>query len=350
VDARALAADFAGLGYDPVPVLPGTKRPMVQGYAVVPAPVQWGQVQGSASVALRGGGVACAAFIDCDEKNRVGTFASITRYLAGLGYMPDGDYPTVKTRSDGRHVYVSFAGGLPGHMRLLTRDIGAGEFRYGPAAIVIAPGGDEPYTLLEGDLRQLPKLEVADVLPILQNQDTGHADPAEAILATAPSREPGRISRATWRLLRGDPVSLARYPKSNDPSVDRSRAEAAIVAGLVNAGLSFAAILGIFQSNPAAGKFAELQRENQQRAIGYLRRTWESEVGFTSTHASEGRKRAFVAMLWADSRPWPGRTGTTDQAVFKTHAEIGFQVGRETYQLSARELAERAGIGLVHLG
>ena len=124
----------------------------------------------------------------------------------------------------------------------------------------------------------------------------------------------------------------------------------AIVDGLVNVGLSFGAILGIFQSNPAACKFAELQRENPLRAISYLRHTWENAVKWTTAHASEGRKRAFQAVLWVDSRPWPGRTGTTDQAVFKTHAEIGFQVGRETYQLSARELAERAGIGLVHLG
>lgn len=337
VDARLLAADLAGLGYDPVPVLPGTKRPMVQGYAVMPAPVQWGQVQGAASVALRGGGVAKAGFLDCDEDERPGTVDNAKRYLGGLGYYPDGSYPIVQTSSQvGRHFYVSFVGGLPGHSRLLHPDFGKGEFRYGPAAIVVAPGGDEPYTLLEGDLRQLPKLEVADVLPILMNQDAGEADPAAAILATAPSGEPGRIGRATWRLMRGE--GCDRYQS-------RSEAEMAIVDGLVNVGLSFGAILGLFQRWPCAGKFTEKQGENPQEAIRYLRLTWENAVKWTRTHASEGRKHAFWAIQWAQSRPWPGSTGRTEHACFLVHALTAFECGKLEYNLSERELAERAGVG-----
>ena len=142
------------------------------------------------------------------------------------------------------------------------------------------------YQLVGGDLRQLPRLEVADVLPLLGNQDTGKADDvAAAILATAPTGAPGRIGRGTWALLRGD--GCDRYPS-------RSEAEAAIMAGCVNAGLSFGAILGLFQTWPAAGKFAELHAQNP--AAGY--RVSAAHVGEcrqVDCGASLGRAQAGVS-------------------------------------------------------
>ena len=167
------------------------------------------------------------------------------------------------TPSGGRHIYVSFRGGLPGHWRRLAPDFGKGEFRFGPAAYVAAPPSITDrgsYELVAGDLRQLPELEVADVLPILGNQDTGKADDvAAAILATAAAGEPGRIGRGTWALLRGD--GCDRYPS-------RSEAEAAIVAGCVNAGLSFAAILGLFQTRRPRASLQSCTARGHRRLSG----------------------------------------------------------------------------------
>jgi len=193
------------------------------------------------------------------------------------------------------------------------------------------------YELVGGDLRQLPRLEAADVLPVLGNQDTGATDDvAAAILATMPSGDPGKIGRGTWALLRGE--GCDRYPS-------RSEAEAAIMAGLVNAGLSFGAILGLFRDWPAAGKFRELHSANPSRAIGYVRRTWENAQTWTAAHPSPGRRKAFYAVLGIQARPWPGRTGRTDHVCAVAHAMTAYECGKPEYHLSERDLAERAGIG-----
>jgi predicted transcriptional regulator len=335
MDVREQAAEYAGLGYAPIPLTARGKTPAVKGWPSMPVPLQWANVRDGGNLGLRAGdGIA---FVDCDNP---ATFASATLFFGGLGYyVTDDGAPVVATPSGGRHVYVSFRGGLPGDWRRLAKDFGAGEFRYGPASFVAAPPSEvdgKSYELVGGDLRQLPKLEVADVLPILGNQDTGEPDPAAAILATIQTGEPGRISKGTWALLRGE--GCDRYPS-------RSEAEAAIVTGCVNAGLSFGAILGLFLRHPAAGKFAELHAKRPSAAIGYLRRTWENAQTWTAAHASEGRKLAFQAVQWAQARPWPGRTGRTDHLCYLAHALTAYEVGKLEYHLSERELAETAGLG-----
>jgi hypothetical protein len=335
---RQTAADYAGLGYSPIPLFADTNKP-IGAWSTLPIPSLWLGVDAGAHIGLRAGdGIA---FLDLDAKKDPGSVDAGKRYLAGLGYMPDGDYPLVRTPSGGAHVYMSFKGDLPGHVRTLRHDFAAGEFRFGPAAMVVAPPSTRDgvaYELVAGDLRQLPKLEAADVLPLLQNQDTGATDDlAEAILATTPRGELGTISNKTWGLLRGN--GCEKYPS-------RSEAECAIVAGLVNAGLSFGGILGLFQTWPAAGKFRELHTARPANAIRYLRRTWESAVKFVGAHVSEGRKAAFLALQWAQETSWPGITGRSDHAAFVTHAMTAYSCGKLTYGLSVRELAEGMGSSL----
>lgn len=333
---RLVAAEYVGLGFDPIRLRAGTNIPACTGYATLPVLLQWTDARGDDNIGLRAGnGIA---FLDFDDKNMPGTSEAGLRWLGGLGYYPN-DFPLVQTPSGGSHVYVMFRGNLPGHWRNLARGFGRGEFRYGPAALVAAPPSvreGRQYRLIGGDYRQLPRLEVVDVLPILQNKDTGEVDPAAAILATAPSGEPGRIGRGTWRLLRGE--GLNRYPS-------RSEHEAAIVAGLCNTGLSFQEILGLFLNWPCGGKFSELHAKDPKEAVGWLRRTWEKERTWTTAHVSEGRKLAFQAVQWAQFRPWLGRAKGTDRAAYLTHALTAYHSGKVEYNLSERELAERAGIG-----
>jgi hypothetical protein len=62
------------------------------------------------------------------------------------------------------------------------------------------------------------------------------------------------------------------------------------------------------------------------------------------------RYRACVSKLarslqsWALTRPWPGRTGATDKAVYLAHLKIVLRCGQDPHGASVRELAELAGI------
>ena len=74
------------------------------------------------------------AFIDCDDKNVVGTFSNVVNWLVGLGYDRD-TLPIVQTASGvGRHVYVNFTNSLLGSRRNFINSFGAGDFRYGSAS------------------------------------------------------------------------------------------------------------------------------------------------------------------------------------------------------------------------
>jgi hypothetical protein len=167
---------YTELGFDAIPLIPGEKNPLPAGWQRRAIHRLRQDVPTGVNIGLRGGGPVQAAFIDCDDKTRPGTFGTAQSWLAGLVYMP-GDYLVVMSASGvGRHIYATFAGGLPGSVRTLAKDFGAGEFRYGPGGFVAAPpsvvsrGGQ--YQLIAGDFRQMPRLNLKDVLPILGNQDT----------------------------------------------------------------------------------------------------------------------------------------------------------------------------------
>ncbi len=132
------------------------------------------------------------------------------------------------------------------------------------------------YQLVAGDLRQLPRLEVADVLPLLGNQDTGKADDvAAAILATAPTGTPGRIGRGTWALLRGD--GCDRYPS-------RSEAEAALVTGCVNAG-------AIVRVHPGTVSVLPGRRQVRRACTARTQRGLSGICGARGRMPSSGRRR-----------------------------------------------------------
>jgi len=327
VELRAAREEFEGLGFDTLPLAPGTKnRPIVRAWQRQEPYRMWQIAPENANIALRSGGCAQAAFIDCDDKDNPATFTNIESYLAGLGYLL-GDYPVIQTASGiGRHIYIAFEGGLPGNARNLSLEFGAGEFRYGPGAYVVAPPsivGIARYALLEGDYRQLPRLSLAVILPILGNQDT------------VQERGPVGIPRRAKALLQG--INLEKYRT-------RSEAEQAILVSLINAGFSFEEILQLFIFHPCAGKFSELRGKSEKKAMRWLRFSFEKAKEWAETHESERRQIAKSVRDWAEKRAWPGRTGSTDRAVFLAHTQIAYRAGRLTYAASARDLAELAGV------
>lgn len=315
---------YTDLGFDVVPLKPNGKDAILAGWPRRDPAAMWAKAPIGANVGIRGDGPALAAFIDCDETKRPGTLARVQNHLWGLGYEP-GNYPVVQTAStDGRHIYLSFVGELPGDARLLAADVGAGEFRYGRGALVAAPPSivaGQPYRLLAGDFRTLPTLAVPDVLPLLANKSFD-APPAPRVPARA------------WELLNGKGTD--RYPT-------RSEAEQAIVALLVNAGHDFASVAALFSKYPAAGKFAELNTRGKS-GLRWLRLCYGKAQTWATASESQGRQLARAALAWANLRAWPGRTGSVDRAVFLAHAALAFRAGKLAYGASARELAEQAGV------
>lgn len=329
MDVRERVAELEGLGYDPIPLHAGTKRPLMADWPRLAPAVQWAAAPFDANVGLRGGGELHAAFLDCDDRTQPGTADTVRRILAGMGYLPDGDYPFTRTASGlGGHIYVRLTATLPGNYRELRHEVGAGELRYGPGSMVVAPGsvvGGQEYALLAGDLRQLPALDPNDIREFIT-------------LDTAPTSTPvPTIPRLAYALLTANADTLARY-------ATRSEAEQACLASLIGAGHDFASIVVLFMTHPCAGKFAELRRKSEESALRWLRRSYSTATAWSEKHESAGRTLARQAQQWALSAPWPGRTGSTDRAVFLAHTEIARAAGALTYAASVRRLAELAGV------
>jgi hypothetical protein len=326
---REAVEEYTLLGYDTLPLRPGTKEPHSRSWQSREPYRMWRSAPPDSNVGIRCGGDTQIAIVDCDEKKRPGTFAAAQQWLAGLGCLP-GDYPVVQTASVvGRQIWLRFTGGLPGNLRLLSPEVGAGEFRYGPGAYVVAPPsqvGSVVYTLQDGDYRQLPRLVLADIWPILGNQDTTPALEQFAL----------RIPRRALSLMQG---------KNVDKYSSRSEAEQSILVSLANAGHGFDSVLRLFLTYPCAGKFAELYTNSKNNAIRWLRKSFEAAVEWAQSHESPERQFAKSAISWAQSRAWPGRTGSVDRLVYIAHATKALQAGRRSYAASCRDLAELAGIG-----
>lgn len=311
------------LGFDTLPLLPQNKNPFARSWQNRPINRLWQNMPEEVNIGIRGGGLAEVAIIDCDEPR---TFETVTAWLAGLGYRGDS-YPVVQTASGaGRHVYVTFTGGLSGDWRVLSQDIGAGEFRFGAGSYVAASpsrvkdGGK--YTLLSGDFSILPSLALEDVLQIVKNKET--------VIEHKPI-----IPRKALGMLNGK--GFGGY-KTN------SEAEQALLVSLINAGFLYAEVLDLFNRYPCAGKYAELKARNAKNAERWLSKSYSEAAQWAKTHESNARQIVQAAITWAESRAWQGRTGAVDRLVYLAHAKIAYKAGRLIYAAACRDLAERAGV------
>lgn len=317
---------YTQLGLDAVPILEGQKRPTLKGWPSKPAITLWERVSGNVQIALRGGGIAQAAFLDCDEKDIPGTFANAQDWLADLGIY---DYPVVATASGiGRHIYLRFnKNQLSKQSRKLAENFGAGEFRYGSGAYVLAPPSivdGREYRLLSGDLSRIPFVHVDQVMPILKNQDTSPA-PKKKIL-----------SRKATALLNG--VGIEKYDS-------RSEAEQALLLSLVNSGFEFPQVLVLFDKKKAAGKYSELKSEDPQNARRWLEHSYDEAVKYASRHPDGKTRQSIQALIeWAKSTAWVGRIGANDRAAFISLAEIAYKAGRLQVAASCRDIGVLAGM------
>ena len=258
--------------------------------------------------------------LDCDCPT---TFRDTGDRLGGLGITtPIIRRPPNGTPHDGGGSYW-----LRTPVPVATRGLVDLEIR-GQAAYVLAPDSEHPgggryYFENPGTaIHRLPTLDALDWLTL------------EA--ASVTNR---KIPPLAWRLFLGNQQTLDKYPT-------RSEAEAAVCASLARAGFAFGDALLLFQRYGGTGKFAGLWAENPENARRYLKLTWNNAVTWVQQNENEHNALARELRTWALSRPWPGRGGSSERAVFLGHLEIVQHCGQQPHGASARRLAELAGVGM----
>ncbi|NOH04682.1 MAG: hypothetical protein HND47_23280 [Chloroflexi bacterium] len=326
------ARDFyAELGFDTIPLRPDDntgnengKKPIFTGWHKKEPRRMWNVAPQNANIGLRGGGEIDAAFLDCDEDKKPGTFGNVTAHLHSLGVT---EYPVIKTASGvGRQIYITLTDAPNGNACDLASKTGAGEFRFGAGAYVCAPPSvveGVNYEILKGDLFHLPRVSFMDLRPILgELKDKPH---------------PPKIPRNAFAVLNGDAKAIAKFKS-------RSEAEQSLLLSLANARFSFADVLRLFNQNPCAGRYAEMRTANPKTAEGWLYHSFMEAQGLVDRD-SKARETALRAIAWAKSCAWTGKGGASEQAVFLAHMAIAYKAGTVTgWAASKRTLAELAGV------
>lgn len=321
----AQRVNFIQAGYDVIPLRPASKLPLCKGWDKRPTVTQWHNAPTDANLGLRAGnGIA---FIDCDDGHEggQGTFENVTRWLAGLGYACE-TLPVVQTASgNGRHVYVNFAGNLLGSYRKFVTSFGVGEFRYGAASqvatfpSVIAGGGE--YKLLQGDITQLPTLDIKDIAALVD---------INAAVDSKQSKRPSSLALAIMQGVKPDRYSTA------------SEGEAALVLSLHNSGFTFDDIKRVFETSPCLGHYTEKHKaKGTKEAARWLELTYKNAVTF-SQNESKTRRTIAGWLAYASAAGW---NRVTDKNLYIAHAKIAHRAGRFEYSADVRTLSLSAGVG-----
>lgn len=317
---------YTELGIDTIPLRPDKKLPLSKAWQTKQPRRMWNTAPNNANVGLRGGGDIGAAFLDCDDKNKAGTFDNVTAFLRGLGVT---EYPLIQTASQvGRHIYLTVTDAPQGNYCNLSESTGKGEFRYGAGAFIVAAPSvvdGRFYSLLSGDFSHIPQVAFDDLRPIL----------GETVNDWQPSPT---VPRNAFAILNGNAEAIAKFDN------DRSRAEQSLLLSLANAGFTFTEVLQLFNANPCAGKYAELRTKNARTAERYLLNSF-TKAQADARKDSKQRETILQAVAWAKSRAWTGKGGASEQAVFLAHMAIAYKAGTVTgWAAGRRTLSELAGL------
>jgi len=326
-DCRQVAQTYLDLDFDAIPVNPLSKSPLLAGWQNIEPEWQWVNVPESSNIGIRCGGKRHLCVLDSDDK-KYPTWSNVYKLLISLGLEP-GSYPTIATPNGGRHVYLELTEGLAGNERIFKEEFGAGELRYGSGACVVAPPSEIPngkYVQIDGDFRELPKIDARDLLSILENVE---------LSGNQRIHNAHKPSRHALALLNG---------KGIEKYYSRSEAEQSILVSLANINYQFEDVLPLFIQYQAAGKFQDIYKKNERAGIRWLSESFNRAQLWAKTNESHSRKIAQAVIKWAIDRPWPGRTGINDKAIYIAHATIAYNSGRLEYCAGARQLADMAGI------
>ena len=245
MDLRERLAVFTDLGYDAIPLLSGTKNPAAVRWQRVMPGEQWATAPDGANIGIRGGGSVQAVFLDCDDLD---TWQTAQRWAAGLGYMPDGDYPLIQTASG--------TGGIS-TCAWRTPSPATGDGSGATSARVNCATAPVPTWSLRGPWSMGGSMRLS---PATCGSFPAWNGPTCASLADVDAGPtvrplPQLIPRTAAALLAGQNVDRYR---------SRSEAEAALITALVNAGHDFGSVLALFQLHPCAGKYAELRQSGRR--------------------------------------------------------------------------------------
>lgn len=326
MDIQNQRAQFLENGYDPIPLKPKSKLPASKAWESKPTITQWNYAKGSVNIGLRAG--YGRAFIDCDDKNKIGTFETVTRWLDGLGYHV-GDYPIVQTPTlteigtHGAHIYVNFTGQMMDSKKNLKSDIGAGEFRYGTGAYVAAfPStiDDGEYKLISGNIARLPEIDLHDVSTLINVNEEEKP------------KTDKKMSRLAYAIASG--TRPERY-QSN------SEGEAGLILSLINSGYTYEEIKYIFNSFPCLGHYRQKHADqNPREGERWLYMTYQSMLTF-SHHESPARRMIAKLQETAEAAAW---SSANRRKLLLAHLDIAYKAGKPEYVAGIRDLALGAGV------
>ena len=312
---------YRSVGLDPIPLRTNSKAPQLNGWQSTPVESQW-SIAYPGNLGIRCGGPKNVGVIDSDD-DACPTWPKVKAHLDGLGIT---DYPLVATPHGGRHAYLLVDGQMQGSTCLLNRQVGAGEFRYGSGAYVVAPPSqinDTKYELVCGTFSYIPQVKRDDLLPILSYKwaDTSPAtDHKTAVTRYIPAK--------ARRILNGD---WSGYQS-------RSEADYAVILTLVEHDFTANEIFYLFQTYGGAGKVKDEGRR-------WFDQAYQQAVDYSLEHELQDRTTVRYLMQRADSEAWPGRTGATDHSVYGASLKIAYRAASLKFYAGIRLLSELSGVG-----
>jgi len=319
-DTQAARILYLQNNYEPIPLKPKSKDAAVKKWQSKPTITQWKNANPHGNIGLRAGNGK--AFIDCDDKNRAGTFETVTRWLAGLGHK-EGSYPVIETPNRGAHIYINFASDMLDSKKNLLPSIGAGEFRYGPGAYVCAwPSVIEVgnYKIVSGDIAQLPVLDLADIRQLVNVNEV-----------QAP-----RIQKKMSRLA----AAIANGTKP-DKYQSASEGESALVLSLINSQFTYEDIKHVFNTCPCLGHYSQKHAaKGSQEGERWLYMTYH-EMSKYSQHESPARRKIAQLMQQVQAEAW---SNANRKQVFLSHLQIAHRAGKPAYAAGVRDIAIGAGV------
>ncbi len=324
------ALKYYDLGFMPIPCKPSSKEPAIQWTPYKYSRAERQEVEAlftyftDANIALMCG-IGGLVVLDCDTED---AFAVV------CGKIADEEIATwvVKT-SRGGHIY------LRTDQKVRTQKAGAIDVRsYG--GYVIAPPSLHPSGVRYQFLCGGPESDIAiaqiewDFLDYLGVKPL--VEPSTEVAAEAAPRVRLRpLSPRARRLLRGDPAAIAKYRSKSD-------ADAALCLACFNAGRTKSEIAQMFRESPTSGKYLAEGKNGEH----YIRYTIEKVFGHFQSNPPQAPTGNRVDLeQWWDfliRYPWHGKTGSTDQAVFRSLLKIADRIGALEFGASCREVADLA--------
>lgn len=319
--------DYFTYGYNPIPLLPGTKKVNTPNW-FDDIQALWNNPPAGFNIGLQMGHNGLCV-IDADDKNVAGSTERIQEWLVSKGYTR---LVIIRTPSGGHHFYFRLMEPLPAHRHVanLKPAFGAGELRFGPHAYVATVPSiidGKRYELIEGDRRSLPFLKREDALELVNLADEEMVRPP-----VMPKESPDVTKRVpAWVL-----DKLQNPPAKGK----RSEVDASILLALYGQGRDEDDAWAIVQQHAGLGsKFIE-------RGWDYFHRTWEAAARASETD-SPTREKISELRDWAINAAWNGKGGATDRKVFDAILELAYRAGRLTgLACAVRDLSLLAGVGI----